>query len=153
MTNKLIRPIAIGIIINDDCIFVFEGHDPKKGETFYRPLGGAIKFGERGEAALIREFKEEINADLTDIHYLAAMENIFTYNGVRHHEIALIYKCRFVDDSLYAKDELIGHEDDGSQFKCYWQPLSNFYNNKKLLYPDGIVDFLKHIYHKTTDLD
>ena len=47
-----IRPIAICVFHNSNRILVFEGQDPVKGETFYRPLGGGIEFGESSEATI-----------------------------------------------------------------------------------------------------
>lgn len=138
-----IRPIVIGIIINDNKIFVFEGKDEIKGETFYRPLGGSIEFGERAEEALMREFNEEINAELADIKYLTTLENIFTYRGQAHHEIVLIYKGEFKDESFYDDTEFIGYEDDGSSFKCLWLPLQEFIDKESILYPDGLLEMLK----------
>lgn len=146
--NKSIRPVAIGIIINDGRLFVFEGRDSVKGETFYRPLGGLIEFGEKGQEALIREFKEEINADLTDIKYLVTLENIFTYQGENHHEIVLVYECNFADKSFYGKKDLIGKEDDGSKFKCHWKSPKDFDSQLTPLYPDGLLEFLKRTFFK-----
>ena len=146
--NKSIRPIAIGIIINDGRLFVLEGRDSVKGETFYRPLGGSIEFGEKGEKALAREFKEEINADLIDIKYLATLENIFTYQGENHHEIVLVYACDFAGKSFYRKKDLTGREDDGSEFKCHWRPLKDLDSQTTPLYPEGLLEFLKRTYFK-----
>jgi 8-oxo-dGTP pyrophosphatase MutT (NUDIX family) len=42
-----------------------EAFDPVKGETFYRPLGGGVEFGETSAAAA-REIREEVSADVTD---------------------------------------------------------------------------------------
>lgn len=140
-----IRPIAIGLIAHNDKLFVFEGHDPYKPEIFYRPLGGSIEFGERGEQALSREFKEEIGAELKNTTYLTTMENIFTYKGKPHHEIALVYNCEFKDESFYAKSEIIGREDDGSPLKCLWKPISQFLDDILILYPDGLIDIINSI--------
>ena len=52
MSAPGIRPIALAIIRDQGRILVFEGRDPLKPETFYRPLGGGIEFGERGAEAL-----------------------------------------------------------------------------------------------------
>ena len=49
---SLIRPIALAVPRRGDDLLVFEGHDPTKGQTFYRPLGGGIDFGETAEAAV-----------------------------------------------------------------------------------------------------
>jgi len=142
MTLRKIRPIAICALINKGKIFLFEGEDRVKSEIFYRPLGGSIEFGETGEDAVKREFREEINADLTNLKYLGTLENIFTYRGRKHHEIVLVYRGDFADRELYDQAEGIGHEDDGSSFKCLCKPLEDFRNGGAILYPDGLIKLI-----------
>lgn len=141
-TGNKIRPIVIGVITNDDKLFVFEGRDEVKDETFYRPIGGAIEFSERGEAAVRREYLEEINAELINIEYLTTLENIFTFEGRPYHEIVLVYNARFQDKSFYGDREFTGHEDNGIPFKCLWIPLRKFKDNELILYPDGLLNIL-----------
>ena len=49
MKPNRVRTIAICVFKKGGRIFVAEGYDPAKQETFYRPLGGRIEFGERGQ--------------------------------------------------------------------------------------------------------
>ena len=142
MHKNQIRPIAICVIFNESKIFVFEGEDPVKRETFYRPLGGSIEFGERAEDANKREFREEINAELVDLKFLGILENIFTYRGSGHHEIVLIFQGDFANRELYNQAEMIGHEDDSASFRCFWKPLEEFRRNGALLYPDGLIKLI-----------
>ncbi len=95
-----IRPIAICVVKRGDSVFVFEGYDSVKNQTFYRPLGGAIEFGELGSDTVTREMREEIGADLVNLRYVAALENIFVLEGHPGHEIVLVYEgdlpsCKF----------------------------------------------------------
>ena len=60
-----IRILALGLIRDGDRIFISEGYDPGKQQTFYRVLGGGVDFGETSRDALQREFQEEIQAELT----------------------------------------------------------------------------------------
>ena len=53
-----IRVIVLGLIQDGDRLFVSEGYDPVKQQTFYRALGGGVDFGETSHAALQREFHE-----------------------------------------------------------------------------------------------
>jgi ADP-ribose pyrophosphatase YjhB (NUDIX family) len=76
LKTKRIRTIAIGIFRRGDSIFVVEGYDPNKGETFFRPLGGEIEFGERGSEALAREMREETGLEVENVRYLGTCENI-----------------------------------------------------------------------------
>ncbi len=137
-----IRGLAIGIFRKDGQILVFEGFDHVKLETFYRPLGGAIKFGEYGRQALARELREEIGVEIANLRYLGLSENIFTCDGKPGHEIVLIYAADLVDRSIYETDSLIGHEDDGSLLTVLWKPLEFFQHGQAPLYPDGLLELL-----------
>ena len=141
MKEEKIRPIAICICRDGDRILVGEGHDSKKGQTFYRPLGGTIEFGERGEETVRREFLEEIAADLTEVRYLGMLENIFTYEGRGGHEIVLVYDGRLSDVRLYKKETLQGDE-FGQPFKAVWKRLDEFGPGKPPVYPDGLLALL-----------
>ena len=121
-----IRSIAIGIFKSDDRILVVEGYDPSKKQTFYRPPGGGIEFGERSDQTLAREIKEEFQAEVTNLTYLGTVENIFIYDGHTGHELVVIYGAEFVDKSFYDEPVIIGHEDDGSEFKAVWKALDAF---------------------------
>lgn len=139
-----IRIIAIGIFRQGDKIFVMEGYDPLKKQTFYRPLGGSIEFGERSQDALKRELMEEADAEVMNVRYLGIVENIFTYNGEMGHEIVLVYEADFTDKSIYEQDYMDCHEDDDTPFKAVWKSLSDF-GAEGPLYPDSLPELLlKH---------
>ncbi len=142
MANETIRPIAIAIVHNGDRILVFEEHDHVKRHTFYRPLGGGVEFGERGHDAVVREIREEIGAELVDPRYLGTLENLFTLNGERKHEIVLVYEGALANRALYEIATMEGQEADGSKFKVLWKPQSDFVA-AATLYPDGLLELLK----------
>ena len=137
-----IRPLAIGIFRRANQIMVFEGYDPLKGETFYRPLGGEIEFGEKAEDALRREILEELGAEITNIRFLGVLENIFVFNGEPGHEIVMVFDGQFTDSSIYRQEELIANEDNGQPMKVLWLPLNEFSTDTAPLYPQGLSEFL-----------
>lgn len=141
MREEKIRPIAICVCRDGGRILAAEGHDSKKGQIFYRPLGGTIEFGERGEETVRREFREEIRADLLEVRYVGMLENIFTYEGRRGHEIVLVYDGQLSDRSLYEKDVISGDE-LGTPFKAVWKRLDEFGPGKPPVYPDGLLELL-----------
>lgn len=140
--SERIRPLALCVIWRGDEVLVAEGVDPTTDRRFYRPLGGGIEFGERGDAAAIRELREELGAAVTDLRYLGTLENIFRYNGTRGHEIVRLYEARFADDAWYARDELTGGEDDGTPIRAVWKSIAFFDEGHAPLYPDGLLELL-----------
>lgn len=141
MASGRIRPIALCVLRRGDAILVFEGHDPVRGETFYRPLGGGIEFGETGAAAVARELREEIGADLVGLRPLGTLESIFTHRGRRWHELVLLYEGAFADPALYDRDTFLVDEGD-PPVTASWQPIADFRAGRRTLYPDGLLDLL-----------
>lgn len=140
---NVIRPIAICVFRHDGRILVAEGYDPVKGQTFYRPLGGAIEFGETGAAAIARELAEELGAAVTNLHFLGALENIFTFNGQSGHEIVMVYDGAFADPTLYDQPFIEGVEDDGVPFRAVWVPLAGCDDPlAPPVYPTGLLALL-----------
>ena len=137
-----VRAIAICVLRREGAIFVFEGHDTLKGETFYRPLGGTIEFGEHSAQTVRRELREEIGAEVINLRYLGALENIFVHEGQPGHEIVLVYAADFADAALYDQVQVMGQEDTGAQFKALWMPMADFASGKFPLYPDGLLEML-----------
>jgi 8-oxo-dGTP pyrophosphatase MutT (NUDIX family) len=142
MIPNRIRPLAIGIFRRREEILVFEGHDPQKKQVFYRPLGGAIEFGEYGHQALAREIREELGAEVKDIRYLGMRENVFVYDGKPGHEIVLVYEGTLANSDFYEQDSFTGYEDDGSPMYIVWKPLATFRRGDAPLYPDGLLPML-----------
>ena len=136
MNEERIRPIAICVCRDGERILVAEYCE--NGRLYYRPLGGAIEFGERGEEAVRREFREEIASDLTDVRYLGMLENIYSIEGQRAHQIVLVYDGRLADASLYEKDVIQGDE-LGDPFKAVWKRLDEFGPGDPPVYPNGLL--------------
>jgi 8-oxo-dGTP pyrophosphatase MutT (NUDIX family) len=142
-----IRPIAIAVIArrSDGALLVFDGYDSVKQELFHRPLGGGIEFGETAEAALRRELREEIGAELDDVALLGFLENLFTCDGKPGHEIIAVFSARLSDASLYARDEIAINE-NGASGKARWVTRASFRSQHNPhgppLYPDGLPALL-----------
>ncbi|WUH88429.1 NUDIX domain-containing protein [Amycolatopsis sp. NBC_00438] len=134
-----IRPIALGVIWRGDALLVFEGRDELKGETFYRPLGGGIEFGEASQDALRREFVEELAAEVTVGERVGVLENVYTWRGRRGHEIAFMFDAEFADPALYARDEFKILDDDAT---ARWVDFADFRDGTKILYPRGLTELL-----------
>jgi 8-oxo-dGTP pyrophosphatase MutT (NUDIX family) len=137
-----IRPVALCTFLNEDRILVFEGHDPIKNETYYRPLGGGIEFGESGEAAVRREIMEELHSEIVDLKHLGYLENIFIFHGKPGHEIVMIYDGALKESGLYDQDVIEVMEANGEIVRAMWKHLGEFGEGKTILYPDGLLELL-----------
>jgi 8-oxo-dGTP pyrophosphatase MutT (NUDIX family) len=142
MSDQHIRPVAICVFWRGDEILAAEAFDRAKSETFYRPLGGGIGFGESSEEAIRREVREEIGSAVSGLRYLGTLENIFTHNGAPGHEMVQVYAGRLVDESLYSVSHLAGVESNGEPFRAVWKPLNSF-SASCPLYPVGLLELLR----------
>lgn len=142
MKPDKIRVIAICVFRNGNKILVAEGYDTIKQQVFHRPLGGTVEFGERSDLTVSREIKEEINAEVTDLHYLGTLENIFVFEGEKGHELVQVYDGRFVDENLYQKVVIQGIEQT-SPFRAVWVDLGKNGQGNPPLYPTGLVELLE----------
>jgi 8-oxo-dGTP pyrophosphatase MutT (NUDIX family) len=143
--KKRIRPLAICVFRADSRILVAEGYDSVKEEYFYRPLGGAIEFGETSVDTVCRELMEELNVevDKESLKFLGAVENIFYFNGKPGHEIVLIYDGAFKEPKLYQQAVIIGNEVEiNESFQAMWKKIDEFGEGKSILYPTGLLEML-----------
>jgi 8-oxo-dGTP pyrophosphatase MutT (NUDIX family) len=135
-----IRVIALGLIIDGDRIFLSEGYDRDKGQTFYRALGGGVDFGETSHEALKREFQEELNADLTEIEYLGCIESIFTHESQPGHEIIQLYRAQFVDPKFYQQTRFTFHENKRSK-TALWVNIEACKSGKITVVPSEFLEY------------
>jgi ADP-ribose pyrophosphatase YjhB (NUDIX family) len=150
-----LRVLALAVVLHKDCIFVGEGYDQVKRQTYYRPLGGEVEFGESSVVTVAREVGEESKAPIRVLRYMGGLENVFTYNGLPGHEVYLIHLCEFVEARMYQMLEVIaGHDEGAHRWKVRWMPLDSFRGvSAPPLYPDGLlamIDALPRQRHKPT---
>lgn len=126
-----IRNIAVGLPTRDGHILVLDGEDPVKGEVFHRAIGGGIEFGETAEAALRREFMEELGVSLGTVRLLGVIENIFEYEGNPGHEISHVFAVDSEEIDAIPLDAQLKVLDEGSPIG--WVPIDDGWP----LYPEG----------------
>ena len=136
---KEIRPIVLGIVKKGNKILVSEGYDKVKDEVFYRCIGGGIEFLEESKEALKREYKEELNIDISVGEFLGIDENIFTYNGKKAHELIMFYNVNIKDDDYKEKYHII---DDNCEFDAMWIDMDKFKNKELKIYPEKMFKYL-----------
>lgn len=88
--------------------------------------GGHVEFGETNEATLIREFKEEIGADIRVGELKWVAEVFFPWGNKPCHQICLYYMVELIDDTTPRTGIFHGREQmEGRKFdlEFHWVPL------------------------------
>jgi 8-oxo-dGTP pyrophosphatase MutT (NUDIX family) len=142
--SNQIRVLALGLIRDGDRIFISEGYDPVKQQTFYRVMGGGVEFGETSYDALKREFQEEIQAELTNIKYLGCLENLFTFNGKTGHEIIQLYQCDFVEQKFYQLEQMVFAEGDRKK-RALWVDTNRFTSGELRIVPENFLEYVGNL--------
>lgn len=128
----------------DEAILVSELTNPETGETFYRPPGGGIEFGESSAEAVVREFREEMGLAVTPRGYLGTVENRFEFDGRAAHELAVVHEVAFDDASVYDRAVIDGVDAGGTvTYEATWEPLDQLVAGDQPLYPEGIERVLR----------
>lgn len=70
----------------------------------YAISGGHVSLGETNESTLIREFKEEVNADIRVDSLQWVGEIIFPWGNKSCHQICLFYKVELTDEKCIPLD-------------------------------------------------
>lgn len=100
----VIRPVAIGVPFSGGAILaaaVTEDDGTRKG---WRPLGGGIEFGETAEAAVLREFHEELQARARVLRRIGIIENLFEHHDAQGHEIVFAFELALEDAGIAKKE-------------------------------------------------
>lgn len=137
--QQKIRPVALAIIRRNDRYLFDQMTDKHRNLSFLRPLGGSIEFGETSHNAIIREIREEIDAEVLSASLLANFENIFVYNNSPMHEIVYLYNVRLKDSSIYNADEVIVNENTSKRI-AKWIDYNDL--AKHTIYPRQVIDFI-----------
>jgi len=88
---------VVGVAFNDQSVLLHKA----EGDDFWVLPGGRVEFGESAEQALIREMREEIDLKVEIVRLLWWVENFFTYENKRYHEIALYFLMQLPDGCNY----------------------------------------------------
>jgi mutator protein MutT len=100
---------VIALIRNDEGKFLFTRRKNEPGAGKLDFPGGFVDIGERAEDAVIREIKEELDLNLTEVQYYASTPNRYLFDGIVYFTLDLVYTCKCDDFSgISANDDVSG---------------------------------------------
>lgn len=139
---KEIRVKVIGLVWNGDRLLAAEVEDDSGRVKGARPLGGSIEFGETREAALAREFREELGCDIEILGSWHGFENLYEHEGHVGHEYLFAANVRLLNSAFYGRDEIAFNEHDGFPCIARWFPPLAMPDGVDL-YPTALVDLIR----------
>jgi len=144
MSWRDVRPVALAVVRRRGGeILLAEHYDPTEAYTFYRPIGGGIEFGEHSRDAVRREFREELEVELTDVREVGTYERTFSFDGTDGHEIWRLYEGDIVENWPYELDRFQAEEPEhGETFEVVWKEPDAFTERDEVLYPPDLLDDL-----------
>lgn len=106
-----------------------DGHVLLNGQgdgDFWLLPGGHGEFHESTDATVRRELREELGVDVEVGRLLWVVENFFTYEGVRSHQISFVYEAYLPSDSELLDTTRDIHGFDGDvAFIGRWIPIAS----------------------------
>jgi len=136
-----------GILIRDGKVLL---QRPINDPAYAFP-GGHVNFGETSEQAVIREFKEEIAADIRPVRLLWIGENFFPWGEKGCHQIGLYYLLTLRDETQIPLDGIFYAQDEVERKACHlefsWVNLSQlkYMELHPIIAKEKLMDLSDHI--------
>lgn len=141
--NPHIRPLAVALCVQNDCVLVERGSDPATGQIFVRALGGEIEFGELAIDAVTREWREETGLALSGLQFRGVLENRFEYAGKQGHEHVFVFEAAPPPGAPEPGQKLRHFDPEGAEHVAFWVPIERLGRSDPPLYPTGCLDLLR----------
>jgi ADP-ribose pyrophosphatase YjhB (NUDIX family) len=138
---QTIRAIAVALVYRGADVLVMAVKDDSGSIKGWRPLGGAIEFGESAEEALAREFLEEIGKPIRCIKQLCVLENLYDHEGTRGHEIVFAFEAELMGPD-FDSNAGFSFVDGGATNDVAWRPVRGFAEGADRLFPDKLIGYL-----------
>ena len=133
-----IKVKVIGLVWRGDEMLLVEVEDDHRRVKGLRPLGGSVEFGETREAALQREFAEELGCGVAVTSLWHGFENIYVHEGELGHEFVFAANVQLDDRQLYRQDTIEFTEANLTACKAGWFTPTHLPEGVDL-YPTGLL--------------
>jgi ADP-ribose pyrophosphatase YjhB (NUDIX family) len=135
---------AVAVIIHNGMVLL----QCSEGNGFYALPGGHVEWGEPSDQTIVREMLEEMDTEAHVGRLLWVIENFYTDENKKYHEIGMYYEVKLINENeAMKKSEFYGcNNDTGLFFK--WFDINELI--KIRLYPVFLRNALKELPSQTT---
>lgn len=135
-----IRAISVALVVSDGYVLAEEYPGAPGSGPFLRAPGGGIEYGETAAAAMRRELREELAADVEQLRLLTVSENIFDDGRKSGHEIAHVFAVRSASLEALPHGERLPVLDGDTTVG--WYRIDDLRRDATPFYPAGILDLV-----------
>lgn len=110
-----------GVMLHNDHLLVQRGiHD-----NYWALPGGRAEIGESSEQTIIREMQEELDRAVSIERLLFTVENFFSFDGYRAHELGFYYLLNMDEALPFHPDDIVHRVVDGpTEVEFRWVPAT-----------------------------
>lgn len=135
-----IRVISVAVIVADGFVLAEEHPGGPGSGPFLRAPGGGIEYGETAAAAMRRELREELAAEVDDLRLLTVSENIFDDGRKSGHEIAHVFAVRSAALEALPRGQRLPVLDGDTSVG--WHRIDDLRRGATPFHPAGILDLV-----------
>lgn len=125
---------SVGVLIKNDKLLIQRDRDG----TEYALPGGHVKIGESSIDSLIREYKEETNADIKCNRLIWVEECFWKWNNKLTNTIAFYYQIELCDNNDIPDNGEFISQKDNCNVLLGWMPLEKL--SSVTIYPSFVKD-------------
>jgi 8-oxo-dGTP pyrophosphatase MutT (NUDIX family) len=120
-----------------------------EGEDFWFLPGGIVRLHETSQETIKREFFEEAGFGIEVHRLLGIIENFFTFNDEKYHEIGFYFLVSPKEaKELWEQQEFVGQEESDTPYRCRklifkWFDLDEL--DELNLKPSVLIELLKNM--------
>lgn len=128
-----------GIVLHNGCVLL-QNTEREPGYAF---PGGSAAFGETNAETLMREFREELGAEIVVGELKWVEENFFHCNAIDFQQICLTYAVELASEiPMAGRFKCLETRTGGNQVWFTWLPIERLRDSGITVYPHAAADLL-----------
>lgn len=138
------RHVVLGVLRRGSEILLtgMPPDDTGPQDIVWRVPGGGQDFQESMEAALRREFLEELNVEISVGKMFGTWDHIYDFRNLPGHDVYSAFEVTTADDGFLSREDIEIHEPDGRYFPCRWASLEEIREGRLLFMPQELLTVL-----------